>query len=323
MLLLATSSLPDSPGWLYEIKLDGYRAIGFKTGGKAYLRSRNNKDFNARYPAIAKALEKLPAETVIDGEVVALGPSGRPSFNALQNSASSAQPIYFYAFDLLVLAGRDVRSQPLEVRRELLRTKVLPKVSGPVRYSPDLEASLPDLIQSVRDQKFEGLVAKRKDSLYESGLRSGAWLKMRVNVRQEFVIGGYTPGPKNFDALIFGYYDGEKLIYVARCRNGFTPALREQVFKRFRGLQITACPFANLPEAKSGRWGVGLTKAKMKDCRWLTPELVAQVEFAEWTPDEHLRHGKFVALREDKKARDVVREAAGLANGAEDGVSFP
>jgi len=310
MLLLATNSLPDSDGLLYELKLDGYRAIGFKTGGKAYLRSRNNKDFNARYPAIAKALQKLPAETVIDGEVVALDPSGRPSFNSLQNSASSAQPIYFYAFDLLVLAGCDVRSQPLAARRELLRTKVLPKLSDPIRYSPELEASLPDLIQSVRDQHFEGLVAKRKDSLYESGLRSGSWLKMRVNRGQEFVIGGYTLGAKNFDALIFGYYDGAKLIYVARCRNGFTPALREQVFKRFRGLHITTCPFANLPEAKGGRWGVGLTAAKMKDCRWLTPELVAQVEFAEWTPDNHLRHAKFVGLREDKAARDVMRELA-------------
>ncbi len=201
MLLLATSSLPDADGWLYELKLDGYRAIGFKTGGKAYLRSRNNKDFNARYPAIAKALQKLPAETVIDGEVVALDPSGRPSFNALQNSASFAQPIYFYAFDLLVLAGRDLRSQPLVARREMLRTKVCPKLSEPIRYSQDLEASLPDLIQSVRNQHFEGLVAKRKDSQYESGERSGSWLKMRVNRGQEFVIGGYTPGPKNFDAL--------------------------------------------------------------------------------------------------------------------------
>jgi bifunctional non-homologous end joining protein LigD len=310
MLLLANNSLPDSAQWAYELKLDGYRAIGFRNTGKAQLRSRNNKDFTTRYPAIAKALQQLPAETVIDGEVVALDRSGRPSFNALQNSASSAQPIYFYAFDLLVLAGRDVRSQPLAARRELLRTKVLPKLSEPIRYSPDLEASLPDLIQSVRDQHFEGLVAKRKDSLYESGLRSGAWLKMRVNRGQEFVIGGYTLGPKNFDALIFGYYDGAKLIYVARCRNGFTPVLREQLFKRFRGLEVTECPFSNLPEAKSGRWGVGLTTAKMKDCRWLNPELVAQVEFAEWTPDDHLRHAKFVGLREDKAAREVVRELA-------------
>jgi len=224
MLLLATSSLPDTKEWLYELKLDGYRAIAFKSNGKAQLRSRNNKDFATRYAAITKALQNIPDETVIDGEVVALDPSGRPSFNALQNFASSTQPIYFYVFDLLMLAGRDVRSLPLIERRELLMTKVLPKLSEPIRYSPDLEASLPDLISSVREQHFEGLVAKRKYSVYESGQRSGAWLRMRVNQGQEFVIGGYTPGPKNFDALIFGYYEGKLLIYVARCRNGFTPA---------------------------------------------------------------------------------------------------
>jgi DNA ligase D-like protein (predicted ligase) len=286
MLLLATASLPDSDGWFYELKLDGYLAVAFKSGGKVNLRSRNDKDFTAKYPVVAKALQKLPDETVVDGEVVAMDQSGRPSFNALQNSASSTQPVYFYIFDLLVLAGRDLRSKPLEVRRELLRTKVLSKLSEPIRYSPELNASLPDLIKSVQDQHFEGLVAKRKDSLYESGQRSGAWLKMRINQGQEFVIGGYTPGLKNFDALIFGYYDGGKLIYVVRCRNGFTPALREQLFKWFRGLGTDQCPFANLPEAKSGRWGVGLTAAKMNECRWLKPQLVAQVEFAEWTPDK-------------------------------------
>ncbi len=110
--------------------------------------------------------------------------------------------------------------------------------------------------------------------------------------------------------MIFGYYDGQKLIYIARCRNGFTPALRAQLFKRLHGLQTEQCPFANLPEAKSGRWGVGLTAAKMKECQWLSPELVAQVEFAEWTPDDHLRHAKFVGIREDKNARSVVREVA-------------
>ena len=155
---------------------------------------------------------------------------------------------------------------------------------------------------------MEGLVAKRRKSAYEPGLRTGAWMKMRVNRGQEFVIGGYTHGTKTFDALIFGYYQGDKLIYVARTRNGFTPVTRAQLFKKFTGLEMSECPFANLPEAKSGRWGQGLTKAKMAECQWLKPVLVGQFEFLEWTADNHLRHSKFVGLREDKNAKDVVRE---------------
>jgi bifunctional non-homologous end joining protein LigD len=133
---------------------------------------------------------------------------------------------------------------------------------------------------------------------------------MRVDRGQEFVIGGYTVGTATFDALIFGYYEKDKLIYVARTRNGFTPALRANLMKRFRGLEIAECPFANLPETKSGRWGVGLTAAKMADCRWLNPMLVGQFEFLEWTSDNHLRHTKFIGLRDDKKAKDVTREGA-------------
>jgi ATP-dependent DNA ligase len=133
-------------------------------------------------------------------------------------------------------------------------------------------------------------------------------MKMRVNRGQEFVIGGYTRGTKTFDALVFGYYEGEKLIHVARTRNGFTPAARAALFRKFKGLEITGWPFANLPEARSGRWGQGITKAKMAECQWLKPELVGQFEFLEWTADDHLRHSKFVGLREDKAAKEVGRE---------------
>jgi ATP-dependent DNA ligase len=131
---------------------------------------------------------------------------------------------------------------------------------------------------------------------------------MRVNRGQEFVIGGYTHGTKTFDALIFGYYEADRLIYVARTRNGFTPATRARLFRRFKGLEINECPFANLPETKSGRWGQGLTKAKMAECQWLKPVLVGQFEFLEWTADNHLRHSKFVGLRDDKPAASVRRE---------------
>jgi bifunctional non-homologous end joining protein LigD len=175
-----------------------------------------------------------------------------------------------------------------------------------VRYTGELTALLGDLIASVKAYGFEGLVAKRRDSRYEAGQRSGAWQKMRVNRGQEFVIGGYTIGTDTFDAVILGYYDGDQLIYAARTRNGFTPAVRARLMQVFRPLETRTCPFANLPEARSGRWG---TKTKMAGCRWLKPELVAQSEFVEWTSDHHLRHAKFVGLREDKPTRDVRRES--------------
>jgi DNA ligase D-like protein (predicted ligase) len=308
MLLLRTEKLPEGPDLQYEIKFDGYRALAMKSGGKVQLRSRNDNDFNVRYPGIVKALAPMPDETIIDGEVVALDKDGKPSFNTLQNYGSAGVPLHFYIFDLLVLEGREVMGEPLVKRRELLEEHILPKLAEPIRYSPVLEAKLEDLMRSVKAQGLEGLVAKRRNSKYEPGLRSGAWQKMRVNQGQEFVIAGYTPASKNFDALVIGYYEGSKLLYAARTRNGFTPASRAELFKRLKPLESSECPFANLPEKKAGRWGAGLTAAKMAACRWLKPQLIGQFEFVEWTEDAHLRHSRFVALRDDKKAKDVKRE---------------
>jgi bifunctional non-homologous end joining protein LigD len=298
MLLLPTAALPVGPAWSYELKLDGYRALAVKTEGKVRLRSRNDKDFNARYPGIVRGLANLRDGTVLDGEVVALDEAGRPQFSALQNFGSANAPVFFYVFDVLVLAGRDVMSEPLSVRREMLERDVLPHLAEPVRHSPVLDASVPDLIEAVRAQGLEGIVAKRLDSRYEPGQRSGVWQKMRVNRASEFVIGGYTPGLGTFDALIIGHFDNGDLIYAGRTRSGFTRTMRGQVYRRFRGLEISECPFVNLPEAKSGRWGQGLTAEKMPGCRWLRPELVGQFEFVEWTPDRHLRHARFISLRE-------------------------
>jgi DNA ligase D-like protein (predicted ligase) len=309
MLLLRSPELPDDEGWLKEIKLDGYRCLAIKTGGKVEIRSRNDNDFSDRYPAITKALAKMPDETVIDGEVVALDETGHPSFQMLQNYGSSKGPLLYFTFDVVTLAGKDVTGEPLETRRKLLGEKVLSKLAEPIRFSPALTGTMAELIHAVKAQGFEGLVAKRRDSKYEPGLRSGAWRNMRVNQGQELVIAGYTPSANNFDALIIGYYDKGKLIYSARTRNGFTPASRSELFKKLKPLEIKECPFSNLPEAKSGRWGAGLTAAKMKDCRWLKPVLVGQFEFVEWTEENHLRHTSFVALRDDKKAEDIRREA--------------
>ena len=148
-------------------------------------------------------------------------------------------------------------------------------------------------------------MAKKKDSFYEPGKRTGVWMKYRINRGQEFVIGGYTPGSP-FDALIVGYYEGDRLLYAAKVRNGFVPQVRREVASRFKALEIDTCPFANLPEKKRTQWA--LTKEEMKNCVWLKPELVAQIEFTEWTPDNHLRHSKFVGLTDDKYPRGIRRE---------------
>lgn len=305
MLLQQTTMLPDGAAWLYELKLDGYRGIAFKTGGKVHLRSRNDNDFATRYPGIVTALADLPDDTVIDGEVVALDESGRPSFNLLQSYGALQAPILFYVFDVMVLAGKDVRSETLAERRTLLGKL---KLRDPVRESAVLDASLSDIVASVKAHGLEGPVGKRRDSRYEPGQRSGVWQKMRINQGQEFVIGGYTVGGRTFDALVFGYYEGEDLLFASQTRNGFTPLLREALMRKFNGLEQVDCPFANLPEKREGRWGQGITAVKMKTCRWLKPVLVGRFEFTEWTPDNHLRHSQFVALRDDKKAGEVVRE---------------
>lgn len=152
---------------------------------------------------------------------------------------------------------------------------------------------------------MRAFVAKRGDSLYESGKRSGAWLKYKVNKGQEFVIGGYTGGDP-LDALILGYYEGDKLMYAAKVRNGFVPHVRREVMKKLKGIETELCPFANLPEKKRTQWA--LTREEMKNCIWLQPILLAQVEFTEFTPDGHLRHAKFIGLRDDKDPKQVVRE---------------
>jgi DNA ligase D-like protein (predicted ligase) len=308
MQCLAVAKLPEGPDWEYEIKFDGYRALGIKSAGRARLVSRNGNDFSARFPSIANALSKLPDDSIVDGEIVALDESGMPSFNVIQNYNRAATPLQFYVFDLPHLAGKNLRDRPLDERRELLRAKVMPRMQGEVLFSESLEATAAEIVAAVKEQGLEGVIAKRRDSLYDPGRRSGAWVKMRINKGQELVIGGYVPAPKNFDSIIVGYYSGRDLIYVARVRAGFVPALRAKVFERFHKLEIKTCPFSNLPQREKGRWGQGLTADKMAECRWLKPKLVAQIEYADWTDVNHLRHSKFIALRDNVTATDVRRE---------------
>jgi bifunctional non-homologous end joining protein LigD len=295
--------LPQGKDWLYEVKFDGYRCLAGRDAKGVALWSRRGNLFTKQFPGIASACEKFPTDTLIDGEVVAVDETGRISFNLLQHHRSKAQALLFYVFDVLIHRGQSLLNEPLAARRKVLAEAV--KDATPIRVSENIEGTAADLVQVVKKFGFEGIVAKRKDSCYESGKRSGAWCKYKVNQGQEFVIGGYTVG-NPFDALIVGYYEDAKLHYVAKVRNGFVPQLRREVAKKLKGLEIDACPFANLPEKKRTQWA--LTAEGMKECRWLKPRLVAQIEFTEWTPDGHLRHSRFVGLREDKESREVIRE---------------
>jgi len=146
------------------------------------------------------------------------------------------------------------------------------------------------MLQFVKKHRLEGVVGKRSDSVYQPGKRSGLWVKYRVNLGQEFVIGGYTPGTHGFDAIIVGFYRDSELIYAGRVRAGFVPATRREVFAQIKGLRTSECPFSNLPETAAGRWGQGLTADKMKDRVWLGPKAVARIDFLEWTGVNHLRH---------------------------------
>jgi DNA ligase D-like protein (predicted ligase) len=307
MECLPVTKLNDAVQWTYEIKLDGYRAIAVKAGQTINLFSRRGKSFNSQYPYLVEALAQLPEGTVVDGEVVALDDAGRPNFNLLQQFRSGASRICYFIFDILVCNNRDLTRLPLVERRKLLNLFVKPK-SGRIRISEQFEVAANDLLVAVREQKLEGVVAKRKDSLYEAGKRTGSWIKYRVNRGQELVIGGYIPGPHGFDSLIVGYYQGKDLIYVARVRNGFVPALRRRVFEKIRNLVSSIMPFVNLPDEHPSRWGENLTAEKMKECVWLRPEAVAQIEFLEWTAADRLRHSKFVGLREDKDPKTLVKE---------------
>ena len=299
--------LPEGKDWLYEVKFDGYRCLAGKDSTGVTLRSRRANRLTDQFPTIAHACEHLPADTLLDGELIALDKDGRVSFNILQHHRSQAQAILFYAFDVIIHRGRRLIHVPLETRRELLSDIAadLKKRTPLIGLSDTLKTTPAELIPLVKEFGFEGIIAKRKDSCYEIGKRSGAWLKYKVNKAQAFVIGGYTPD-NPLDALIVGYYEGDKLIFASKVRNGFVPRLRREVWAKLQHVQTDACPFANLPEKKRTQWA--LTKEEMKNCVWLKPELVAQIEFTEWTPDGHLRHSKFCGLREDKDPPEVVRE---------------
>jgi DNA ligase D-like protein (predicted ligase) len=308
MLCESAERPPEGRDWRYELKLDGFRAIGRKSGRSAQLWSRNQKDFSRRFPGVVKAIASLPSDIVIDGEIVALERSGTPSFSLLQGIGSAT--IVMYAFDLLMWQGKDVRSWPLEKRRQQLR-KVVQRLPDTIRFSETFDVPLSELVRAVRQHQLEGIVAKRACSQYRPGVRCGDWVKWRANRGQEFVIGGYVPNGTAVDSILVGYYIGRDLLYASAVRAGISKEFRRALLPHFEKLQTAQCPFANLPERTERRWGEGLTAAKMGLCRWLDPFLVARIELLEWTPENRLRHSRFAGIRSDKDASDVVREGDG------------
>jgi bifunctional non-homologous end joining protein LigD len=299
--------LPEGDDWLYEVKFDGYRALLIKNGHQLRIRSRNDRDLTATYAGVAAAARTLHAETaVVDGEIVAVDPQGRPSFQALQHRGTHpTHTVVFYAFDLLNLDGENLAPRPLIERRARLRNVV--KGSG-ILLSEDLRGTLAQVTDAVRGLGLEGVVAKRRNSIYDVGQRTDAWLKLKLDRQQEFVVGGYRPGPRGVDALLVGVYDGKELRFAGKVRAGFTPHLRREVFAALQRHHASRAPFADLPSARTSHWGGGVTAEQMDEMQWLKPILVAQIRFVEWTGDGHLRHAAFLGLRHDKKPRDVRRE---------------
>jgi len=302
--------------WQYEIKYDGFRALAFiKSKGDVRLISRNEKNLGEKFPDVLKSLGQLSMEnTILDGEIVALDPKGRSSFQLLQNreSGKHAPPLFYYIFDMPQHEGEDLRPLPLEDRQARIR-KWLRRRTGTLRISEVLTGDGDALLEQARKLGLEGLIGKKAQSHYEVGRRSGAWIKLKTHREQEFVIGGYsdpTGGRQHFGALLLGFYESGKLRFCGKVGTGFNDSTLRTLRTKFRNLESADCPFANLPESSSGRFGSGITRAEMNRCHWLKPELVCEVRFSEWTDDSRLRQPVYVGLREDKDATDVVREEA-------------
>jgi len=304
----------DNPQWLFEIKWDGYRAVAFLESGKARLVSRNQNEMTSQYPELRDLPAEVRARTaVLDGEIVALDESGRPSFSLMQQrtgisgngrrikASDRTVPIAYYVFDLLYLDGYDLTRVDLEKRKELLSGIITG--NGLVRYSDHhLEEGI-GLYEAAKKQGLEGIVAKRRNSCYEQK-RSREWLKMKITRRQECVIGGYTDprgSREHFGSIILGLYEEHgRLLHVGQAGSGFTESTHEDMWRRLQKLKTDKNPFANKVESTRGT-------------HWVKPELVAEIKFSEWTHETNgggvkMRAPVYQGLRTDKSPRECVFE---------------
>jgi bifunctional non-homologous end joining protein LigD len=306
---------PATGNWIYELKFDGIRLIAMKDHEKVSLVSRNQNDLSARFSEVVDVVKGLPAdECVIDGEVVALDEEGRSSFQLLQarEMEGRATTVYFYAFDLLQLDGKSLVSLPLEARKDLLENLCAGAGDPRIRYSGAIGGDANQLLKEVQRRGLEGIIGKLRNSVYEPGRRSGAWIKLKCVEEQEFVIGGYTPpqgARKHFGAVLVGYYKNRDLVFAGKVGTGFTTKSLAALHKKFRAEERAECPFVDLPSKQNGQWVLGITPSMMKKIHWINPKFVAEIKFAEWTREGKLRAPVFVGLRDDKKPGEVVRES--------------
>jgi bifunctional non-homologous end joining protein LigD len=289
----------DHPDWIYEIKWDGYRVVSYLNKGKVEMRSRNNLPFNEKFEVIEEALVRWNIKAVIDGEIVALDEKGNANFQQLQNVLKHRENAHlvYYVFDILWFEGRDLTGLTLLERKDILKS-IFPAGDDSLRYSDHIVEKGSTFLAAAVKNGLEGVMAKRADSRYETGARSGSWLKMKNNQRIEAVIAGFTSprrSRKHFGAIILGKYIGKQLVYIGHSGSGFDDNDLNELSKRFQPLITGKCPFKTVPRTN-------------QPATWLRPELVCEVKFTEWTKDKILRHPIFVGMRDDKNGANEKNE---------------
>lgn len=294
MLATLTRDYFSDPDWVYEPKLDGIRCLAFKRGENVRLMTRNKLDRTASFPKVAAALAKQEGDFIVDGEIAALQ-GDRTSFSLLQQSHRSDVDITYFVFDVLFIDGKDTTKLDLLSRKAILKKAL--KWRKPLSFVAHIEEEGEAYFAEACKRGWEGLIAKRAAAPYTKG-RSKDWLKFKCSNEQELVIGGYTDpqgARTHFGALLVGYYEGKEFRYAGKVGTGYDQRTLKELLAKMRPLEQERSPFAGDPPVK-------------KNVHWVKPKLVAQVGFAEWTTDGRLRHPRFIGLRSDKKARDVVRE---------------
>ncbi len=304
-LAMIVEAPPAGDDWLHEIKHDGYRIVARIEEGDVRLISRNGKDWTKEFPQVARAVGRLPAGTaLLDGEVAAVLPNGATSFQALQKRAEGATPLVYFVFDLLHLDGWDLREVHLEERKEVLR-RFLGSAPAALRFSDHVRGHGPEFFAQARELGLEGVVSKRADAPYREG-RRGDWRKSKCRLSQEMVIGGFTlssDGGGSLGALVVGFYEGDGLVYAGKVGSGLNERLYADLRNRLDARRREASPFVDVPADQQ------------RGVQWVEPDLVAQVEFAQWTDEGRMRQPVFLGLRDDREARHVVREQPGTVEG--------